>query len=309
MTPWRPNLDQWFQTHLGVVSTPELLHLGCSARTIRRMIVRGELIPERRGVYRSSQWPQTLEQRLAAVCATNPNLVIGFTTAARLWGARRVVDRRIHVLAPHEVSPALTGVVVHRCRRIDAVDIVERTDGIRLTSPPRTVFDSADLLGLSAARSVLEQMLHERRFTLDTMFDTYRRLAHPSRPGSRTMLDVIVSRPKWQAALHSDLEFQVLEEFERQGLPPAVSQCPIDLPTGRTIHLDFGWPQWQVGTEVDDPAWHAGAEERHRDAHRDRKAATLGWVVPRISKIDVEGELADAVSDIAAILRGRGAMS
>lgn len=309
MPPWRPALDHWFQTHLGVISTSQLTGLGCSTRTVHRMVARGELVVARHGVYRSSQFPVSREQQLVALCASNPNLLIAFTSAGLLWGCRKIVDHRLHVLAPHGVSPELSGVVVHRCRRIDPVDIVERPDGIRLTSPPRTLFDSADMLGLSAARSVLEQMLHERRFTFGTMVDTYQRLAHPNRPGSRTMLDVITSRPKWRTALQSDLELRVLEEFERQGLPPAVTQCPVHLPTGRTIHLDFGWPQWKVGVEVDDPAWHAGSEERHRDAHRDRKATTVGWNVPRITKIDVNGALADAVSDVAIILHRRGFMS
>ncbi len=309
MTPWRPALDHWFQTHLGVISAPQLLQLGCSTRTIHRMVARGELVRTHHGVYRSRQWPSSREQEMVALCAMNPHLVIAFTTACILWGCRKVVDHRIHVLAPHPVSPDLAGVVVHRCRRIDPVDIVERPDGIRLTSPPRTLFDSADMLGLSAARSVMEQMLNEQRFTLGTMVDTYQRLTHPNRPGSRTTLEVLASRPTWRRALQSDLEQRVLEEFERQGLPIAVAQCPVQLPTGRTIHLDFGWPQWQVGVEVDDPAWHEGFEERHRDMHRDRKATTIGWLVPRISKIDVNGALADAVNDVAVILRRRGAMS
>ena len=73
-----------------------------------------------------------------------------------------MTDPRIHVLVPHGRSPEMEGVVVHRCRRIDPVDIVERADGIRLTSPPRTIFDSADMIGADATASVLEQLLNER---------------------------------------------------------------------------------------------------------------------------------------------------
>ena len=242
-----------------------------------------------------------------ALCAMGMSIAIGFTTAAKLWGFRGIVDKRIHILTPHAVSPEVSGVVVHRCRRIDPVDLVQRPDGIRVTSPPRTLFDSADLLGVRAARSVMEQILHERMCTLGTINDTFIRLAHPNRPGSRTMAEVIASRPVWRSALHSDLEHRVLMEIERQSLPAPTTQCPVPLPTGRPIHLDFGWPQWKVGLEVDDPTWHDGFEERHRDFKRDRKAGTVGWLVPRVSKIDVNGDLADAVGDVALILRQRGA--
>lgn len=306
MSAWQSALDAWFRTHHGVVSASQLERLGCSSRTARRMVARDELVVVQRGVYVSRQWPTGLNQQLASACARNPSAVIGFTTAAKLWGLRRVTDHRIHVLVPHGASPELEGIVVHRCRKIDEIDIVSRDDGIRLTSPPRTLFDSADMLGVSASRSAMEQLLHEKRCTLGTILDTNLRLAHPNRPGTRTMAEVIASRPEWRAALHSDLELRVLEEIERQRLPSVETQCPVDLGDGRIIHLDFGWPQWRVGLEVDDPAWHAGVEERHRDANRDRKAIAVGWAVPRVSKIDVQGDLADAIRDVSIILRQRG---
>ncbi len=259
------------------------------------------------GVYGSRQWPDSRERQLVALCSMGMSIAIGLTTAGTLWGFRAIKDKRIHLLTPHAVSPEVVGVVVHRCRRIDPVDLVERPDGIRMTSPPRTLFDSADLLGVRAARSVMEQILHEKLCTLGIINDTFIRLAHPNRPGTRTMAEVLASRPAWRTALHSDLEVRVLEEVERQHLPAPTTQCPIALPTGRTIHLDFGWPQWKVGLEVDDPTWHDGFEERHRDMHRDRKAGTLGWLVPRVSKIDVGGNLADAIDDVGQILRQRGA--
>lgn len=305
MAAWQAELDEWLRTHHGVIHAAELRRLRCSPRTVQRMVDREQLTVLQPGVYLSRQWALGRSQLMAAACLRNPLALIGFTTAAKLWGLRRVNDQRIHVLVPHGASPQLDGIVVHRCRRIDAIDIVQRGDGIRVTSPPRSLFDAADILGVSATRSALEQLLHEERCTLDASIETFTRLYHPNRPGSRTMAEVISSRPKWRQALHSDLELRVLEEIERQRLPTVTTQCPVTLPDGNVIHLDFGWPQWQVGLEVDDPAWHAGAQERHRDAHRDRKATTVGWAVPRVSKIDVQGDLADAIRDVAVILQKR----
>ena len=78
--------------------------------------------------------------------------------------------------------PEMEGVVVHRCRRIDPVDVVERPDGIRLTSPPRTLFDSADMIGSESTASVLEQLLNEQRVTFGTISDTVQRLLSPAPP-------------------------------------------------------------------------------------------------------------------------------
>jgi very-short-patch-repair endonuclease len=195
----------------------------------------------------------------------------------------------------------MEGVVVHRCRRIDPVDIVQRPDGIRLSSPPRTIFDCADMIGFEATTSVLEQLLNERKVTFGTISDTVHRLYHPRRPGSKTMLAVIRSRPAWQAALQSDLEVKVLEEMSRQNLPVPVSQFPMRLPD-RDIVIDFAWPAFKLAVEVDHPAWHDGELDSHTDKGRDRKLTTIGWTSTRITAIDVNGGLQAAVSDIGQIL-------
>lgn len=303
MSPtWRRSMDAWFSTHLGIISAAKLSELGCGDRNIGQLVERRELATMMPGVYRSAQWPCGREQIMAAVCARNPAALIAFTTAGQLWGLRRTTDTRIFVLVPHGRSPEMEGIMVHRCRRIDAVDIVERPDGIRLTSPPRTVFDSADMIGAEATASVLEQMLNDRMVTFGTVVDTVHRLYHPRRPGSKTMLEVIGSRPAWRAALQSDLEVRVLQEMVRQGLPAPITQFPTTLPNGRKIFIDFAWPGVQLAVEVDHPAWHAGALSSHRDKGRDRKLAIVGWTTSRITNIDVDGGLRDAVGDIAAIL-------
>lgn len=302
--PWRRSMDAWFSTHLGIISAFKLVEFGCSDRNIGWMVDRRELITMLPGVFRSAQWPCNREQTMAAVCARNPAALIGFTTAGQLWGLRRMTDTRIHVLVPHGHSPQMEGVVVHRCRRIDPVDVVERPDGIRLTSPPRTLFDSADMIGSESTASVLEQLLNEQRVTFGTISDTVQRLFHPHRPGSRTMLAVIRSRPAWRKALQSDLEVRVLEEMSRQGLSVPVTQFPIRLPGGRDIAIDFAWPSARLAIEVDHPAWHAGAVDSHADKGRDRKLATIGWTSARITDIDVNGGLREAVADIGVILAG-----
>ena len=137
---WQRSVDAWLSAHLGIISTAKLLELGCGARNISYMVHRGELVTMFPGVFRSAQWPCNREQVLAAVCARNSAAAIAFTTAGQLWSWRRMTDPLIHVLVPHGVSPEMPGVVVHRCRRVDPVDIVQRSDGIRLTSPPRTIF-------------------------------------------------------------------------------------------------------------------------------------------------------------------------
>ena len=136
-TSWRRSMDLWFSTHLGIINASKLAELGCSDRNIGKMVDRRELVAMLPGVFRSAQWPCNREQLLAAICARNEAAIIGFTTAGQEWTYRRMMDPLVHVLITHGCSPVMEGVVIHRCRRIDPVDIVQRPDGIRLTSPPR----------------------------------------------------------------------------------------------------------------------------------------------------------------------------
>jgi len=299
-------MNHWLSTHLGIINATKLVQFGCSDRNVAKMVERGELVTMLPGVFRSSQWPCRREQVLGAVCARNSAALIAFTTAGQEWNYRRMTDPMIHVLIFHGRSPEMDGVVVHRCRRIDDVDIVERPDGIRLTSPPRTIFDSADMIGHEATASVIEQVLNEQRMTFGTISDTLQRLYHPNRPGSKTMLEVIRSRPSWQRALQSDLEVRVIEEMTHQGLPRPIPQYPMTLPGGLNVVIDFAWPSHQVAVEVDHPAWHDGQLDSHNDKSRDRKLTMIGWAPTRITNIDVNRGLRDAVADIGRILSARG---
>jgi very-short-patch-repair endonuclease len=94
----------------------------------------------------------------------------------------------------------------------------------------------------------------------------------------------------------------VLEEMSRQKLPLPIAQFPMKLSDGRSIAIDFAWPSFKLAVEIDHPAWHDGASESHADKRRDRKLTTVGWTSARITDIDVNRGLREAVADIACIL-------
>jgi very-short-patch-repair endonuclease len=301
---WRQGMNAWLSTHHGIVTRAALSELGCDSRQGQRLVSRGELTPVTRGIYRSSHWPVSMDQTMVVLCLRYPAAIIAFTTAARIWGYRKLPNELfIHALIPHAHSPEMEGVVIHRSRRIDAVDVVTRRDGTRVTSPPRTMFDVADMLGPPTATSVLEQALSEGRFTFGTIVDTVARLGHASRPGTRTMRTVLATRPAWRSAVQSDLEARVLAEIVRQRLPAPQTQHPMILDGRTAIRIDFAWPDERVALEVDHPFWHDGTERSTADKQRDRKLNVLGWRTPRLTSFDVDHGLRAAIEDVAAILR------
>lgn len=300
-------LNDWFRTHHGVIVTERLHEIGFSASAISRLAGSGQLVRICASAYRSPAHHLGPRQQMAAICALNPSAAVGLLTAGQHFGLRGMLTNEVYVLVPHGSTPTWPGVTVHRCRKIADVDVTDDDiDGIRYTSPPRTVFDCADLLGPRRTESVVEQLLRDERCTLDTLTSTAARLYHPSRPGSRTMRAVLESRPSWRNSARSELERMVREAVEARGLPaPEVNQR-IELPDGQIIEVDLWWDRWDVAGEVDHPFWHDGEHERHRDRKRDRKLLTVGVQTVRFDTIDADGGLDEALDDLTAILLRRG---
>jgi very-short-patch-repair endonuclease len=304
MSPWRGAVNEWLQRHHGVIPISVMAEAGCSERTSRRLVERGEFVVALPGILRSAHWPQGPEQHMVAASLRNPGVVVGFVTAARLWNLRRMPRTpAVHLLVAHRHKLVIgEPYVVHRCRSIDAADVVMRADGIRVTSPARTLFDCADMVGEPVTASALEQVIDQGLGTFATHVATFNRLAHARRPGTRTMRAVLRSRPAWREAVQSDLEMRVLHEIARHGVTQPVTQFSLRT-RGGTFRLDFAWPAERVALEVDHPFWHAGAEESRRDKSRDRKLAASGWTVLRITDLDVHGGLVDCLTDLATVLR------
>lgn len=297
----------WLATHHGVITVRVAESLGVTYRQLKYRADKGDLIPIVRGAYRSAAHPESELQLMTAVCLLQPLAAIGFTTAGRMFRMRYMTDPRVHVLIPNECQIALPGVKVHRTRRLDPVDVTgRRPDGIRLTSPPRTLVDSASILGRDATESAVEQALADRRTTLATLMSTAIRLHHPQRPGATTFIDVLDSRPKWRRAAKSELERHVRATIQAAGLPGPEVNMHYQLADGEWIEIDLAFPRWKVAVEVDHPFWHDGKAEAAKDKRRDRKLSVEGWLTIRFPEQEIANNLDELVRDLGLILIGRG---
>lgn len=305
---WMSKAQTWMHEHVGVIPINTLVEFGCPRRDAYRLVGSGQFELLMPGVLRSTHWPLGPAQWMMAACLRNPRAVLCTWTAARLWKFRSLPnyqDGIVHVVVPAGCSPEMPGVFVHRARRLAPVDVVERSDRLRLTSPTRTLFDLADDLGAQRTGSVLEQLVNDEHGTIATHASTVARLGHPGRAGTRTMQQVISSRPAWRRAVQSELERRVLDEIAAHGLPTPSVQHQVRMPGGRRIRFDFAWPELLLALEVDHPFWHAAAAESHRDKHRDLEMATIGWQTLRITDLDVSGGLAAAIASVGRVLASR----
>jgi very-short-patch-repair endonuclease len=281
-----------------------------SPAQLRRLRELGLLTVEAEGVYRLTAAPRSDEQLAAIACATSPDVVVSHVSAGRAWGLRRMGrDTRLHVTINGRSNRLVPGAVVHRSHRIedtDDIDVIERPDGIRITTPPRTAFDLAATLRDDAVASIVEQLLHDDLCSLATVVATMDRLAEHGRTGSARFRRVLASRPQDAAVLASDLELRLEQALLDAGLPRPLRQHPIALPSG-VIHPDFYWPDEREVVEVDHVTWHGGKADLTYDKRRDRELWRRGIHVTRVTDDEIRFHLPRVVADIATILRSRAA--
>jgi hypothetical protein len=293
----------WLATHHGVVTSSELARLGISRHQTNRLLRDGVLIPYTRAVYRLAGATRTAEQAAALACAAGPDVVVSHISAGREWGFRGLGgEAHLHVAIAGQNHRDLPDVVVHRSHRIDPVDIVERSDGIRFTSPPRTVFDLASCFSDERLESIIEQVLHDRLSTIPTLMATAARLRQRGRNGSARIGRVLGSRPAWLKPVDSDLELRVERAIIEAGLPRPLRQHPIRVPSGELFRLDFYWPVEAEALEVDHVTWHGGKLDLTADKRRDRLLRRFGINTTRITDDDVRHRLPTIINDLRGIL-------
>ena len=310
MHPLTQAVGSWLAGHHGVITFADLRRLGVTAAQVQRLLRTGVLRPYIRGVYRLTAAPATAAQAMALACAVGPDVVVSHVSAGRQWGLRRLGrDPRLHVLIHGRSHRLIPDAVIHRCHRIGPVDVVERPDGIRLTSPPRTCFDLASTLTDERLESVIEQVVDDGMATLPTLFSTGHRLRERGRNGSARYQRVLESRPAWLKPVDSDLELQLERALLDAGLPRPLRQHPLRLPNGDVVHPDFYWAAEQEIVEVDHVTWHGGREASVYDKRRDRLVRRLGIGITRVTDSDIRDHLPSVIGDIRAVLEPSGARS
>lgn len=295
MPTFHPLLAHWFRGHHGIASRAVMLDLGVSRSAIETMLGVGEISVVFEGVYRHAMWPDTFLSRCAAISAADSRLVIACGGATRLWGYRRTARLPLHVDSTSTGLSIHRDLLIHRCPIMPSSHIHERPDGIRVTSPARTVFDISKHVPALDLESVIEQGLRRSHFDIPTLYDVGRLLCRRGRAGSRRFAEVMSSRPAWRRPVDSHPELVLLEALALRGVRLS-TQVPLKLLDGRTIHPDLGDPAVRFYIEIDDHEWHGGRLDATYDLQRDRVVRLGGGRVERVSTDEIR-ELTPALLD------------
>ena len=302
MATLNPIAHALFARQHGVASTRQLLDAGISERRLQQLQHDGALELVLRGAYRTPSAPVTELSRCAAVCAARPDVAIAGPTAGRLWGFRRLPsDHRIHVLAPPASNPAIARwVVPYRTAARHDDDIVERDDGIRITSRQRTALDLARWLGDDDLLSVIEQAAHDGHLAEGDFLEVAADWLSPQRPWARAFLRALDRRlPGGPAESHP--EVRVADALARAGVVGLVRQHRVELPGHGEVRFDLAVPGLRWAIEVDLHPSHRETMGIAADARRDRAAGAVGWTTTRLVKAQYDHRFNESIAEIAAI--------
>jgi very-short-patch-repair endonuclease len=297
----RAALD-WFRDHHATVSnTADLL----TVDERRRLVTTGVLTRVVRGAYALAGFEEDELTRCAALCAGRSGLVVAGPTAARLWNLRRAPsDGLVQVISPPRSNPcSAPWVRPYRTPTLPDFDIVARPDGIRLTSPPRTVVDMARHLGESDLASMIEDVLARGMCIEATLARTAHRLEARGRPWVRRFLAVLGARAPGAPA-ESEWERRVFDALVGRGVAGLERQWPVQLPGYGPARFDIAVPVAWWALEIDVHPEHRTVDGAARDNRRDDAAEAAGWAVRRLAEAQLTQEFGATIdSVIAAIAR------
>lgn len=195
----------------GVLHDGQLIRRGVGRQAIQHRVETGRLTRLHDGVFSWGHSALTREGRwLAALWACGPGAALSHTTAAAFHGIGRELDEVVHVSTTNRAIHSRPGIVVHRVRRLDVLD-VRRAGLLRVTRVPRTIIDLADVAPWGEVRASVDAL---RWFSPAQLRAAQRRT--PGRRGRGTVQRLLDAD---EAHTKSELERRFLRFVRRHGLP------------------------------------------------------------------------------------------
>lgn len=286
----------------GLVGRRQLLGAGLNPKQITRRVASGRLHVVHRSVYALVDGPLGLTQLAVAACLAVPDGVVGHCNAGSLHGLRGVPPRRVEMVVPPGRHPSVSGVLFRRSNLMPEHHVEQWANGIRVTTPARTIYDLGGVMDEAAHRNLVTDAVNRGIVTLDELAAIGRELSGRGRPGSAAHHRLAATEPSRLVGVMSEGELRLGEALREIGLG-AVRQHPLRLPSGRPVRLDLAVPERKLSIEVDHPEWHATPEGLQRDHSRDNELTLMRWERLRFTTDDVMERLGSCVAIVRAVER------
>ena len=263
--------------HDGVLSLAQLRACGLSNRAIARRVRDGRLHRVHRGVYAVGHPAITLRGHLrAAVLACGENAVLSHFAAAAYWGFWSWEERLVDVTIVASGTRTIKGVRVHRSRALGHPDALWR-DGMRVTTPARTLLDLAAILPEKGLRAIVRRAQAQRAVSLRQIHELLARCN--GHHGAAQLRAVIADGP---APTRTELEDAVLDLLDAGGIERPEINAPLRF-GATTIIPDYLWREQRLAIEADSVTWHDHKLTREHDADKQAQLEAAGYRVLRVT--------------------------
>lgn len=306
MTILNPAVSRLASRRHGVLTSAQLLELGCTRHQIRAAVDRGELVRRHNGVFRVAAAPVTWHQRaLVATLAAGPGALASHRTAARLWGLDGSTMGRPEVVTPRHLrswAPHLGR--IHESTDLHLAAPTER-DHIPCTSVVRTLVDLGAVVPVERVQQACDDAVRRRLCTWDELL---RALVTHSRRGRRGVGALRGVLDESYGATVPGSRFNRLVErlVLAAGLPQPAVEHEVRAPDGRLIgRIDLAYPEQLIAIELDGKRDHLTSAAFEKDRRRQNELELLGWVVLRYTWRQYHDSPTRLVSEIATALRVR----
>ena len=214
-------------------------------------------------------------RRMAAVLAAGPGAVLSHASAAALWEIRRSAAARIDVSVRTRGGRAKRpGLRIHRAPTLRTDEITEH-QGVRVTTPARTLLDLASSLPRRALERALDEAEIHELFDLRALSAVV--TAHAGERGARALAEAL-AQDGAPTLTDSELEELMLALCDDHRL-----QRPRPRAWVAGLRVDFLFAPARLVVETDGYRFHRTRRAFERDRERDAILARAGYRVLRFT--------------------------
>ena len=265
----------WAERKDGLITNDVARRAGLSKSALEHERTSGHLRLLRRGVSVVNGTPPTWRQAVRAVLLACDDVAASHCTALQLSGGEHPADDGIHVIADLDRQVTMDGVISHRSGLLEEGDIVER-DGMRCTSPLRTVIDLSGPMTAAELGKVVDDFLRRKILRLEELRERVDRLRPAPGRSVATLRNVLAKRLPGYDPGESELEARIARLIDAHGLPRPTQQHKVRFGPAR-YRIDLAWPDRQLYLEGNGFGWHRLATDLDNDARRQNELVLDGW--------------------------------
>lgn len=270
------------RSQLGLLHHHQALELGGTPHQIRHLVEIGALERIEPGVLRLSGAPISWEQQLlAGLLGLGPDASVSHAAAAALWGIDGVRPGAVEFTVPRSNRNRISVGRVHSTLLVEPVDFTDH-GRFRVTSPARTLIDSASRFTLRQLEGMVDSACRDRLITEAELVERIRELRRPGRSKLLAVLgaDAQSGRP------HTWLERELVTQCRRAGIQGMTMQTEVTA-EGRLARVDGMLEAHRLVVEVAGHRTHSTRRQRQADNERRLRLEQQGYRVLEFTYEDV----------------------